>query len=126
MSDICSMCGKVCKSDELTGGYGINKKGEKVCFECCGKIDKNTLLNKGILSGYFTKGCFGNWPGTFSIKTKWREGKHNIAGIQINFWFKCEGRYFHGTQYGELCECATAKEISEHSYLKNTRNIYNA
>lgn len=88
--------------------------GEKVCFACCGELDKQQLLNAkpgdkfcfyligDIQSGYYVS----NWPGSFKIRVFPRKGYHNIAGVRYDFWFMFGNQEFHGVQYGDNTQVA--------------------
>lgn len=116
MSGRCAICGKPFVSDGFGTGYGITLNGEKHCYECCGKEDKEQLLNlkpKEKMCLYLSKGKITNWPGTLKIEpTKIREGRHNLAGVRQDVWFTLEGNKYHGVQYGydtEICHVQKVK-----------------
>lgn len=117
MTTICD-CGHTVTSDGFSTGYGINGKGEKICFSCCGELDKKQLRETGILCGYFTgnpgKGYeFTNWPGSlklsaYGVKKSW----HNFAGRngRVDFWVDFEGKVYHGIHVSNGShECATIR-----------------
>ena len=116
----CSKCGQTKIHDsDFTTGYGVNDKGEKTCYACCGLEDAKYLADNGKLQGYYVKGedqkwYFTNWPGTLKLpvyyhKTSW----HNFAGEdgRTDFWLKYNGNEYHGVQIGHNSQIATIKKI---------------
>lgn len=99
----CHICGKVGKF-----GYGVDRNGNKICFDCCGDLDRDHLMllkKKERMILYLTDRGIENWPGTLLIKpTRRKIGKHNIAGTREDVWFDFEGRHFHGVQYGDFSQ----------------------
>lgn len=100
--------------DSLTTGYGINRAGNKVCYECCGKRDSVDMSATGRAVLYLTNGPEGmvvsNWPGTLKFHIQYnRMGAHNLAGRRVDVWFTdTDGRKWHGVNYGrnsQLCHC---------------------
>lgn len=125
---ICADCGKECIPDGVGTGYGITSDTHKtVCYECCGKRDEKELMSlklgehyvlyltkkvEEIPGGTETKWFLTNWPGTFRQGVWAKEGRHNIARVRRDVWFKLKDHYFHGTQYGndsELCYITRVK-----------------
>lgn len=120
----CTRCGQhIEHTDTLTTGYGTNAQGEKVCFVCCGILDKAKMHDTGKATGYLVKTTdqsnlplwkVTNWPGTLSYTVKYqRKGHHNIARTRQDVWFEDEhGHNWHGVQYGnmtQLCHCKRLK-----------------
>ena len=112
-------CGHMAESDGFSTGYGIDKDGKKICFACCGEQDKQTLIETGKLSGYFSKDekghYFGNWPGSFKIRVySVRYSWHNFAGRngRRDFWLTYNGENYHGVNIGDQ-ECATIKRVKK-------------
>lgn len=105
--NICSRCGKICVSDGCGTGYGKTTEGAIVCYDCCGKEDKKSLLS--LKKGekyylYLSDGHLTNWPGTLKIKVTPKIGRHNMAGVRRDVWFSLEDKNFHGVQYGDMSE----------------------
>lgn len=114
---ICHDCGKVIeKPDKFFTGYGIDKDGNKVCYECCGKRDRKELFeakpgDKFIM--YLTEEkdattgatiyYVTNWPGSLKIRlwAKPQKGRHNIARTRYDVYFQQNYKNFHGVQYGD-------------------------
>jgi hypothetical protein len=125
----CRECGKS-KAIQKSGGtgYATNRQGEKICYECCGKIDNETMIQKGIMLLYLTidrvgphdpygVGHVGNWPNTLSFPCTVKKGRHNMAGVRFDAWFNGpDGFRWHGTQYGkmsQICYCRRTKERTQ-------------
>jgi len=117
---ICARCKKEkINESNITTGYGTGETGEKVCFECCGIEDANTLRETGKLTGYYCNGedgkyYFTNWPGTLKLPVYYsRQSWHNFAGKngRTDFWLKFEGKEFHGVQIGHFSQIATIKQL---------------
>jgi len=112
----CSVC-KVehIHNQKFTAGYARNDKGEKVCYTCCGIIDKEYMEKHGRIDLYLTqtdgKYFVSNWPGTFKIPViGLRKGCHNIAGSRYDFQFKDhKGKLWYGVNYGENSEIARCR-----------------
>lgn len=118
----CSKCKQtITYESEFTTGYGVNDKGEKVCFACCGKEDEKNMEETGKAMLYLSfnfprpmeyhkrigtysvnNGKVTNWPGTLSIPIHTvKVGHHNMAGRRYDVWFKFRGKEWHGVQYGD-------------------------
>ncbi len=87
-------------------GYAINDDGTKLCYACCGTIDRAELILKGTSKGlplYWAGRKVTNWPGTLSFEhTYSKRGKHNIGGMREDVWFDGpDGYVWHGVVYGD-------------------------
>lgn len=111
----CIKCGKECILEGIWAGYGVMPEtGEKVCYACCGELDKQRLLNAKpgdkfymYLTGNMQYGYYVfNWPGSFKIKVFPRKGSHNFARARYDFWFYFGNKAFHGVQYGDNTQVA--------------------
>ena len=114
----CSVCNEhKTHESSFSTGYGIDKLGNKVCFECCGKQDASELSSlpiggKTILYLDTKNKCITNWPGTFKLNIGYiRTGKHNMAGKRYDVWFKYSGNVYHGTQYGDNTQICHIKRV---------------
>ena len=109
---ICTGCGKE------THEYGMNGKGEKFCYDCCGVLEKRQLLElrpKETLVFYLSEHEVTNWCGTMHIKCTVKEDRHNIAKVRRDCWFKLGGNCYHGVQYGNSSELCYIKRVkNEH------------
>lgn len=123
-SFLCTVCNveKPANTDGITTGYGINRDGSKVCYECCAEIDKAEMVKHGTIVLYLTydekmvqygDGKVSNWPASLEFKARVKKGKHNMAGNRYDVWFRDHtNRLWHGVQYGDnsqLCYCKRLK-----------------
>ena len=116
----CHECGCECKPDGIFAGYGTDKDGNKFCYECCGKHDKQELENMKIgekTIQYLHKDDENKWwvvnfPSSLKLRI-WmvHEGRHNIAGIRRDVWFDFNGNNFHGVQYGNFSELCYIRRV---------------
>lgn len=108
----CHECQKECVPTGVGTGYGVDAKGNKVCYACCANHDEQALMalaGKNKLCLYLTGNAgdetVTNWPGTLKIKVnRISKGRHNFAGTRTDVWFTHKGKKFHGTQYGEFTQ----------------------
>lgn len=114
----CSVCGKEIQQDGIFSGYGI-LNGEKVCYQCCGELDKKALDNlnfgdKIIL--YFNGKQITNFPATLKITpTRVETKNHNLSGTVNYVWFKFHNKNFLGRQYGKNSELCYIKRLKKNS-----------
>jgi len=114
----CAICKKqiVKDPDSLGTGYAYNK-GEKICYDCCGDLDRKALRElkhgeKYILYLNTHKKYLSNWPGTLKIEVNHiRQGRHNIAGKRFDTWFNFEGNKYHAVLYGMNTQIAHVKKL---------------
>lgn len=113
---VCHQCGQH-KSflSDITTGYGIDKDGNKVCYECCAKNDAKELIElqpgKKTIQ-YWDGRNITNWPGSLKISPyHTSKGRHNIAGTRTDIYFKFEGFSFHATQYGDMTQIAHIRKL---------------
>lgn len=114
----CSIC-KMERALQNSGGtgYGTDKDGQKVCYECCGKQDAQRMRETGKAVMYLGRRGEGqevlNWPGSLRLPVQGtKTGRHNIAGKRYDVWFQFEGQAWHGVQYGDftqICHCKRVK-----------------
>lgn len=105
---ICASCGKE------THEYAMNGEGKKLCYDCCGVMEKKQLLElkpKETIVFYLSGHEVINWCGTMRIKCIVKEGKHNIAGVRHDCWFKIGDKCYHGVQYGDFSELCYIKRV---------------
>jgi len=129
---------------DVVTGYGIDKDDNKVCFACCGKQDREHMekglptclyLSGSIAPGqedrtvgqtqlwnpgmqrteWVSKWILSNWPDTLKIYIPMvKVGRHNIARVRYDIWFRFAGHQWHGVMYGndtQVCHCKTIKAI---------------
>lgn len=125
-NNYCTICGAAFTADGIMAGYGVNNAGYKICYNCCGDIDKKNLSDlqpgdkiylyltskrKELSCGIETTYYVTNWPGTLKINCYVKEGYHNIARVQRSIWFSFNGKNYFGKQYGDNQEVCTVKRI---------------
>jgi hypothetical protein len=112
----CCACGqnKPVQHDGGTG-YGTDKAGNKICYECIGLEELFAL--RAAKPGetfimYFDGKQVMNWPGSFKqTVTRVHAGRHNIAGKRYDFYFFVNRKPFHGVTYGDNTQIAHVKRI---------------
>ena len=118
---VCADCGKEKIHVNPNGfggtGYGIIREGgieKKVCYDCCGKRESESMRDTGRAVLYLTERADGavvtNWPGVLKFRVRHkRVGSHNLAGRRVDVWFTdSDGRQWHGVNYGhnsQTCHC---------------------
>lgn len=109
-------------TSELTTGYAtFGDSDDKVCFECCGKRDADSMAEHGKATMYLTGANesqgwahVSNWPGTLQIRVRRiRKGRHNIAGCRYDVWFAFQGAEWHGTQFGDNTQICRVKRLKK-------------
>lgn len=124
----CSKCNqqKTHESDTTTG-YGVDKSGNKICFQCCAEDDKKHMEQNNRITLYLTcepahkiksehgrnrVGYVSNWPGTLKIPCTTTVGRHNIAGVRYDCWFTDHsGNKWHGVQYGDNTQLVHCRKL---------------
>ena len=126
--EVCFRCGgDFIKNYDFDTGYGIDRNGHKICFKCCGEIDRQELDSleiggKGVIHyltsktevldwGKKTTYEVSNWPGSMRFNVFCKEGRHNFAGVRRDVWFSYNGKNFHGVQYGNNSELCYIKRV---------------
>lgn len=126
----CCQCKQVNPVQTSGGtGYGYDERERPICYQCCGEMDKQRMIDTGkaVLyltceparkmrlngrpytpetlnqgSGRSTKGTVSNWPGTLKFDCHTSVGRHNIAGNRYDCWFTGpDGKQWHGVTYGD-------------------------
>ena len=105
----CSQCKRIKQSvNPYTTGYGKDRKGHKLCFECCGLNDRKDLLKTGKSVLYISKRdgryIVTNWPDTLNIAVSHVSiSDHNFAGRngRTDVWFWLDGFRYHGVNIGD-------------------------
>jgi hypothetical protein len=104
-------------TDTFTTGYGQDKEGNKVCFECCGKQDEAELRamkpgDKTILYWTEKDSELTNWPGSLKIKVYYfTKSRHNFGGWKTHIWFRYGGNEFYAYQIGDYTQIAHVRRI---------------
>lgn len=107
----CSICKetKPININNVGTGYAIYKDN-KVCYECCGKLDLESMKETkpgDRLHFYLNTEKYprvvSNWPGSLKINCyASSERKHNIARTGEDVWFgNDEIGHWWGVRYGE-------------------------
>ena len=115
----------ICKQDkehesDMTTGYGLDEHDNKICYACCGKQAEQRMRDSGRAALYLTENgqlvksyTVSNWPGTLKIPCfRWSKGRHNIAGVRYDVWFRFDNQLWHGVTYGnntQICHCKRLK-----------------
>lgn len=122
---MCSICKQAIpppSPDSVSTGYATDGKGNKVCYVCCAEQDKAWMREKGKITLYVTyqktvngeQATVTNWPGSLSIRAPYvKTGRHNIARVRRDVWFRFEEALWHGVHYGDntqLVHCKRTKE----------------
>ena len=126
---VCSDCGATCVGSGINTGYAtLRDTGAVICFECCGKRDRATMIETGHSKnlplylrtvvqpgGTHGKSEVTNWPGTLRFPV-WglTQGRHNMARTRTDIWFNGpDGRVWHGVQYGNFTQVVHCKRTRE-------------
>ena len=120
----CSDCGQT-KPIHTTGGtgFGQDDEGNIFCYSCCARRECASMKETGRATLYlsyqdvdnsrFRRYRVGNWTGDLEFNASVRTGRHNIAGVRYDAWFKGpDGYEWHGVTYGDntqLCHCKRTK-----------------
>jgi hypothetical protein len=98
-----------------TRGYGVDKDGNRHCYECCAERDRADMIATGRATMYLTDGYVTNWPGSLKYRTgPIRTGRHNMAGKRYDTWFHGpDGFTWHAVQYGDNTQIVHCKRTRE-------------
>ena len=118
----CSQCGETKTYDGIGTGYGKNKAGEKICYECCAIADRADMIATGKATLYlatkaehstYGRAIVSNWPGTLQFSGRYSVGRHNIARKRYDVAFRGpDGFMWSGRKYGDntqICHCRRTK-----------------
>ncbi len=125
----CDCCGetKHPDPDSCGTGYRTNEKGQKICYACCGKEDKEYMIENGRTVLYYTPAVsctirlfhepakISNWPGTLTFHPIYtKQGRHNIARSRVDVWFNGpDGFVWWGVQYGDFTQILHCKRTKK-------------
>lgn len=134
----CSQCKKIVtiKHHDCTTGYASKRNNHKVCFNCCGIVDRQFMIDNGKITLYLTTNNtyndfygdakINNWPSSLSFNGRYKTGRHNIAQIRYDVWFNGpDGFVWHGVQYGDFTQLVHCKRTKETCKPDNGININN-
>ena len=137
--DVCVDCKRIIpprREGEITGNYGLTAEGDKVCLDCCAYRDKGEMIETGravlyltIDAGKWERSMYGsgrkyetrtgkitNWPGTLEFRGSVKRGRHNIASVRYDVWFRGpDGFFWHGVQYGDYTQLVHCKRTKVHA-----------
>lgn len=113
----CDSCYKLIVHEaEHTTGYGQIPGSEALlCFACCAKEDAKRMQEEGKATLYLVEAkgqwALTNWPGTFRIPLHAtpRTGRHNMARVRYDVWFRYANRDWHGVQDTQICHVRQIK-----------------
>jgi len=106
-------------------GYAEFPGVGKICYDCCARMDAQSMVEQGQTVLYLTDRKIGegdwkewyvtNWPGTLEFRCIQSPNisKHNIAGIRRDVWFTGpDGYMWHGVAFGDnqLTRCKRMKK----------------
>lgn len=129
----CTQCKQDFKHENPSGfggtGYGIDKDGNKVCYQCIGKSDETEMLDAKPgtrFTMYLTRenvdpgsGMQGlsfnlfasNWPGTLRRKCIANWSRTNWGLERTDVWFKIQGECFWGYHIGHNSQILHVRKI---------------
>lgn len=98
----------------MTKGYGVNRDGSKVCFDCCAVNDRIRMRDEDRTTLYLSDGVVTNWPGTLKLTPhRASKGRHNIGRTRVDVWFREDefGSEWHGVNIGDsdILHCRKVK-----------------
>ena len=105
-------CGHAPTADSGIGtGYGIDADGNRSCYACCADHERENMIATGRASLYLSTSAYENthrtyrvtdWAGELEFPvTRYKHGRHNIAGTRIDVYFVGPDRHWwHGVSYG--------------------------
>lgn len=135
--NVCFNCNKIIDppDNSFTTGYGLDKDGNKFCYDCCAALTLAGMREsgRGILylverempdwKHFHKKYEVTDWPGCLVFPvTEYTVGRHNLAGSRIDVWFFDKSdpdnwQKWHGVNYGDnsqLLHCRRVKYTPRH------------
>lgn len=107
----CNVCGQEFVATAFSSGYGLDRKGHKVCYDCCGKQDAAELeqLPEGEkMALYIVEMPDGvrqvtNWPSTLKVPISIiRRGYTGRSWMKRrDVWFAYKGGWYYGRNQGD-------------------------
>lgn len=105
----------------ITNGYGVTPDGKKLCYDCCAKREKESMLTTGRALLYLTHNTsqlnpfyeLTDWPGHLRFRVfHMRKGRHNIARVRYDVWFMGpDDVRWHGVQYGDNTQVTYCRRV---------------
>jgi hypothetical protein len=113
--ETCIKCTQPFTADGIGTGYGIDKDGNKVCYQCCAESDRAYMVDNGKITLYLTEKGVTNWPGTlvFPVFGVPRKSRNNFGAKRLDAWFVGPDRHiWHAVNIGdnEIARCKRTKE----------------
>ncbi len=94
-------------------GYATTRDGAKVCYACCGEMDRKAVRDAkpgafGAVAFYATDDGrkVSNWPGSLATRadaTNWQRGGAFYGVKERRVYWRAEGRRMSGTEYAGPC-----------------------
>lgn len=123
----CNHCKQIIKHNDLyVSGYATNDKGQKICYVCCGMLDKQHLIDMKIgnktvhyLDESHDVPYVINWPNTLRICVHaTRNSVTNFGHTRLDLWFTLRDNdeqlhYFWGKQIGHNNQIAHIRKVKE-------------
>jgi hypothetical protein len=83
-------------------GYGKDANGRTMCYSCCADSDRESMMTRGVWTGYLAGSEVTNWPGSFRLPCSTRKGRHNMAGAMVSVWAQGpDGFIWYGRNIGD-------------------------
>ncbi len=106
----CNICGIELQSQQfITDPYG-----NKICYDCCAKMDREMLHEEDTALLFFDKERHEvtNEPRTLRIPVdNYKEGKHRSAKTIITIWFSVDNTNWWGKVYGDKSNLAYCHKL---------------
>lgn len=84
----------------------------KICYDCAAERERTAMLATGRVTLYLSGDKVTNWTGRITIPAMHiKRGRHNIASVRRDVWFRYEGAQWHGVIYGENTELLHCKRL---------------
>ncbi len=100
MTDVLECGHEASPHESFTTGYGTDAAGKRHCYDCCARIDRQTMLDAqpgDRFMAYCREGRLVNWPGhelgkvSFGARHPWSRDRYYVRA-----WGP-DGRAWHGT-----------------------------
>lgn len=148
----CDRCKKeIVHTDKLTTGYGRDPETDaKICYQCCGEVDQERMIETGEIVLYLTMkdkakeietrpgimktgswmipDKLTNWPGSLTFEIlSWSKGDHNWNIDRYDLWFKGpDNRVWYGRFQGswtQLTYCRRTKHTGISGYIADRHGL---
>jgi hypothetical protein len=126
MTDILDCGHAPSEHSPFTNGYGTDKDGKRLCYDCCAELERKSMMDTGKAVLYLV-GCkrdditwkVTDWPGKLEFQVVW--ANHSKAAAfggyidRTDFWFRGpDGFIWHGVSKGDmdLARCRRTKRTT--------------